>query len=313
MTLTIVGSVAFDSLQTPSGSRERILGGAATHASLAASFFTDVRIVGVVGDDFGDPEIEVLHSRGIHTDDLERVQGERTFCWAGRYDYDFNTAHTLDTQLNVFAQFSPKLSAESRAAQTLFLGNIQPDLQRDVREQCEATGLVGLDSMNYWIDTARDALIRALGLVDVALLNDAEARMLTGQASIVRAAREIRAWGPPLVVIKRGEYGAALFTEEGFFVLPALLLEKIVDPTGAGDSFAGGFLGYLDAHAGQLSEAVIRRAVAYGQVMGSFNVEDFGTQRVQRLELAEINTRFDELARMTHFEAVPLESRAAAR
>lgn len=311
MTLVIVGSVAFDSVETPWGRRDRILGGAATHASLAASFFTDVRVVGIVGEDFGDSAFEVLHARGVNTDDVEQVQGARTFFWSGRYDHDVNIAHTLDTQLNVFADFSPQLSPEAKAAQTVFLANIQPDLQREVRQQCTAAGLVALDSMNFWIETARDSLVQTMSLVNVVLLNDAEARSLTGELSLIKAARRIREWGPRIVVTKRGEYGAALFSEEGFFALPAYLLETVTDPTGAGDSFAGGFLGYLDGHAGQpLSDEHIRRAVTYGQVMASFNVEEFGTERIQRLTHDEINTRFHEFKQMTYFEAIPIESRA---
>lgn len=305
--LVIVGSVAFDSVETPFGKRERMLGGSAVHAGLAASFFTQVRVVGVVGDDFGDDELSVLQARGIDSDDIERVEGGRTFFWRGRYDYDLNTAHTLETQLNVFADFRPKLSAASRAADTLFLANIQPDLQAEVAKQCQAAGLVALDSMNLWIETARESLIRILSAVDVVLLNDAEARLLTEEANLARAARRIRDWGPRILVVKQGEYGAALFSEDGFFALPGYPLETVVDPTGAGDSFAGGLLGYLDAHAGQpISDEVARRAMTYGSVLASFNVEEMGTERVQRLTSEEINERFHEFKRITHFEAIPI-------
>ena len=312
MTLVVVGSIAFDAVRTPFGERKRMLGGSAVHFSLAASFFSDVRVVGPVGDDFGDEEYEVLHARGVVTDDIERVEGGKTFFWRGHYDYDLNTAHTDDTQLNVFGEFQPKLSPASRQADALFLANIQPALQLEVRRQCESAQIAGLDSMNLWIETARDSLAEAIAAVDLVLMNDAELRMLTEQPNLVRAAAAVRAMGPRVVVAKRGEYGAALFTEEGFFALPGYPLEDVLDPTGAGDSFAGGFLGYLDAHQGQaLSEPTLRRAMTYGSVMASFNVEQFGTERIQALTTDQINERFAEFKQMTHFEAVPLEARAA--
>lgn len=310
MSLVVVGSVAYDSVETPFGRRERMLGGSATHFALAASFFTQVRVVGVVGEDFAAEDLAVLAGRGIDTEDIEQVAGEQTFFWSGRYDFDLNTAHTLDTQLNAFATFAPKLSDLSKATPTLFLGNIQPDLQREVRQQCAVARLVGLDSMNLWIETARDSLVRTLAEVDVLLLNDAEARQLTGQANLVRAARQVAEWGPALLVVKRGEYGAALFSKAGFFALPGYPLETVVDPTGAGDSFAGGFLGYLAANCGDsdspIDDGMARRAMTYGSVMASFNVEEFGTERVRRLTTAEINARFQEFKRITEFEAVPI-------
>lgn len=306
MPLTVVGSVAFDAVQTPFGERDRMLGGSATHFALAASFFSQVRVVGVVGEDFGDEHVEVLHRRGINTEDLERVEGGRTFFWRGRYDYDVNTAHTLDTQLNVFAEFVPKPSQGSRDAQVLFLGNIQPGLQVAVRRQCTAR-LVGLDSMNLWIDTQREALLEAIGTVDAVLLNDAEVRALTREPNTVRAARKLRDLGPRFVVVKRGEYGAALFSESGFFAMPGYPLETVIDPTGAGDSFAGGFFGYLEGHGqGDLSPAVLRRAMAVGSVMASFNVEGFGTERVRDLTEAEIRERFDDFKAMMSVEALEL-------
>jgi sugar/nucleoside kinase (ribokinase family) len=309
MSVVVVGSVAFDSVATPFGERERMLGGSATHFSLAASFFTQVRVVGIVGEDFGDEETDVLTRRGIDTEDLERVAGGSTFFWRGRYDFDLNTAQTLDTQLNVFADFQPKLSEGSRTAGTLFLGNIQPGLQSAVRSEYEGGGLVGLDSMNLWIDTQRDALIDAIRSVDAVLLNDAEVRSLTGDPNTVRAARKLRELGPRFVVVKRGEYGAALFGEEGFFGMPGYPLETVVDPTGAGDSFAGGFFGYLEGHGdGELSQAVLRRAMAVGSVMASFNVEGFGTERVQALTDADIRQRFDEFKSMMSVESLELAS-----
>jgi sugar/nucleoside kinase (ribokinase family) len=309
MSLVVVGSVAFDSVATPFGERERMLGGSATHFSLAASFFTKVRVVGIVGDDFGDEQTEVLTRRGIETEDLERVAGGSTFFWRGRYDFDINTAHTLDTQLNVFADFRPKLSEASKEAGALFLGNIQPDLQSAVRSEYNGTGLVGLDSMNLWIETQRDALLDAIRTVDAVLLNDAEVRALTGEPNTVRAARRLRELGPRFIVVKRGEYGAALFGEDGFFGMPGYPLETVVDPTGAGDSFAGGFFGYLEGHGdGQLTQPVLRRAMAVGSVMASFNVEGFGTERVQALTEADIRQRFDDFKAMMSVEALELAS-----
>jgi sugar/nucleoside kinase (ribokinase family) len=310
MSLVAVGSIAFDAVRTPFGERERMLGGSAVHFSLASSFFTEVSLVGPVGDDFGEAEYQVLAARGVRTDDIEHVAGGNTFFWRGHYDYDLNVAHTDDTQLNVFGDFRPKLSEESKASESVFLANIQPDLQHEVRAQCDAATLVGLDSMNLWIDTARDSLVRAIGGVDLVLMNDAELRMLTEQANLIRAARDVMAMGPRMVVAKQGEYGAALYTEDSFFALPGYPLEDVVDPTGAGDSFAGGFLGYLDAIGPDaVDDQALRRAMTYGSVMASFNVEQFGTERVQRLTHGEINRRFEEFKLMTHLDAVPLELR----
>lgn len=302
MALTVVGSIAFDAVKTPFGERERMLGGAAVHFSLAASFFTEVRPVGPVGDDFGAEQFEVLESRGIVTEDIERVEGGQSFFWRGRYEYDLNVAHTEDTQLGVFAEFEPKLSPASQAADTLFLANIQPDLQRQVRAQCAAARLSGLDSMNLWIETAKDSLTAAIAEVDCLVVNDAEIRMLTGESNLARAARTVMDMGPRAVIAKQGEYGAALFTESGFFALPGFPLEDVRDPTGAGDSFAGGFFGYLDGVEGDLDDAELRRAMGYGTVLASFNVEEFGTERVSRLTREEIDARFEELRSMTQFE-----------
>ncbi|HWO84610.1 MAG TPA: PfkB family carbohydrate kinase [Solirubrobacterales bacterium] len=302
MSLTVVGSIAFDAVKTPFGERERMLGGAAVHFSLAASFFTEVRPVGPVGDDFGDEEFALLEQRGIVTEDVERVAGGQSFFWRGRYEYDLNVAHTEDTQLGVFAEFEPKLSEASRNADTLFLANIQPDLQRQVRAQCGAAKLSGLDSMNLWIETAKDSLTSAIAEVDVLVVNDAEIRMLTGESNLARAARAVMEMGPRAVIAKQGEYGAALFTGSGFFALPGFPLEDVRDPTGAGDSFAGGFFGYLDSCGDRFEEAELRRAMGYGTVLASFNVEEFGTERVSRLTREEIDARFEELRAMTQFE-----------
>lgn len=300
MSLTVVGSIAFDAVATPFGERERMLGGSAVHFSLAASFFTEVRVVGPVGDDFTQTELDVLENRGVITEDIERVSGE-TFFWKGHYEYDLNTAHTDDTRLNVFGEFQPKLSEKSSGADMLFLANIQPDLQRQVRAQCDGAGFVGLDTMNLWIDTARDSLVQAISEVDCLLINDAEIRQLTGEPNLARAAAAVMEMGPRAVVAKQGEYGAALFTPNGFFALPGFPLEDVHDPTGAGDSFAGGFLGYLDGREEEIDQAALRTAMGYGTVLASYNVEEFGTERVSRLTRDEIESRLVALRAMTDF------------
>ena len=310
MSVTVVGSIAFDAVTTPFGSRDRMLGGSAVHFALAASFFDTVHVVGPVGDDFGDAEREVLQARGVNIDDIEHVPGGQTFFWRGDYGWDLNDRRTLDTQLNVFAEFQPKLSDASRAADIVFLANIQPDLQREVRAQCKAARFVALDSMNLWIETARDSLIATIGGVDCLLLNDAELRELTREPNFIRAARQVREWGPRVIVAKQGEYGAAMFTEDGFFGLPAFPLETVVDPTGAGDSFAGGFMGYLSAHPdGELDHELLCQAMAYGTALASFNVEEFGVERVARLTTEEIADRVSELRRITHFVEKPIALR----
>jgi sugar/nucleoside kinase (ribokinase family) len=310
MSLTVVGSIAFDAVKTPFGERERMLGGAAVHFALAASFFDEVRVVGPVGDDFGEAEYEVLRTRGTVTDDVEHVPGGRTFFWKGEYGWDLNSRETLDTQLNVFEHFEPKLSETSCASEVLFLANIQPDLQLRVREQCRTARFVAMDSMNLWIDIARDSLVRTIESVDCVILNDAELRQLTGKPNVVQAARDILAWGPRVVVAKQGEYGAALITEDQFFALPAYPLENVIDPTGAGDSFAGGFVGYIAAHRDdELSDELLRRAMAYGTAVASYNVEEFGTERVARLTADEIAARVADLQRITRFEDAPITLR----
>ena len=241
MSLLLVGSVAFDAVETPFGKCEKMLGGSGSHFSISASFFTDVRIVGVVGGDFSAAEQAVFDAHNVDTSDLERIPEGKTFRWFGRYDYDLNVAHTLDTQLNVFADFQPKLSEVSKSARLVFLGNIQPDLQRGVREQVPNAELVALDTMNLWIDIARDSLLQTIKGVDVVIINDAEARQLTGIPNLIKAARTVLSWGPKALIVKRGEYGAALFTEKNYFAIPAYPLESVFDPTGAGDTFAGGY------------------------------------------------------------------------
>jgi sugar/nucleoside kinase (ribokinase family) len=310
MSVTVVGSIAFDAVKTPSGSRDRLLGGAATHFSLAASFFDEVRPVGPVGDDFGPEDLAVLQTRGTITDDVERVEGGKTFFWAGEYHDNLNRRETLETSLNVFQDFQPKLSLAAQDCDVLFLANIQPDLQLGVREQCAGARFVAMDSMDFWINSARDALERTIRAVDCLILNDEELEQLTRQPTTVAAAQELLSWGLKAVVSKHGKYGAALFTEEDVFSLPAYPLENVVDPTGAGDSFAGGFVGYVAAQRDEpLGHELFTRAMAYGTALASFNVEEFGTERVARLTNEEIAQRVDDLHRMTQFELSPLTLR----
>jgi sugar/nucleoside kinase (ribokinase family) len=312
MSITVVGSIAYDTVKTPFGERERMLGGAAVHFALAAAFFEQVRVVGPVGDDFGEQQLEVMRAKGVDIADIERVAGGKTFFWQGEYGWDLNSRETLDTQLGVFEGFEPKLSQGSRSSDVLFLANIQPDLQLDVRKQLPDASFVALDSMNLWIDIARDSLVSAIESVDCLILNDAELRQLTGKPNLVSAAREILSWespdgvrGPSVIVAKQGEYGAALITDDGFFALPAYPLETVIDPTGAGDTFAGGFVGYIAANLSEgLSDQLLRRAMAHATVLASFNVEEFGTERVERLQRPEIDARLRELHAITQFSGV---------
>jgi sugar/nucleoside kinase (ribokinase family) len=291
LALTVVGSIAFDAVTTPFGSRERMLGGSAVHFALAASFFDSVHVVGPVGEDFGDAHYALLRARGIDTGDIERVTGGQTFFWRGEYSWDLSERRTLDTQLGVFAGF-------------------EPQLQRQVRAQCPSARFVALDSMNLWIETERESLIETLAEVDCLMLNDAELRQLTREPNLIRAARMIHSWGPGVVIAKRGEFGAALITRQGFFALPAFPLETVLDPTGAGDCFAGGFMGYLAAHPeDDLGHELLSRAMAYGTALASFNVEEFGIERIARLTSEEVVQRVSELGRMTRFVAKPLALR----
>jgi sugar/nucleoside kinase (ribokinase family) len=252
----------------------------------------------------------VFAKHNVDTTDLEVVTEGKTFRWFGRYEYDLNVAHTLDTHLNVFAGFEPKLSNGSKNSRLVFLGNIQPDLQRGVRAQVPNAELVALDTMNLWIDTTRDSLQKTIEVVDLLIVNDAEARQLAEEPNLIKAARKILSWGPHTLIVKRGEYGAAMFTGEEYFAIPAYPLEAVFDPTGAGDTFAGGLMGYL-ASQEKLDHGALRRAMIFGSVMASFNVEEFGTDRVQRLTYEEINQRFSDFKRFTHFEEIPFERAAA--
>jgi sugar/nucleoside kinase (ribokinase family) len=306
MTVAVVGSIAFDSVRTPFGEADRVLGGAGVHAALTASRFTDVRLIAATGEDFGAEHEQLLRDHSIDLTDLERVPGGTTLNWSVRYDLDLALAQPEHLDLGVFEDWMPKLSPEAAAAKTLFLGVMDPERQIEVHSQWNGEGWAVLDTLRYWVETKRDALIQALGIADIALLTDQEARGLTGKPSLLDASQEIKSWGPKAVVIKRGEYGCSLLTGDGYFALPGYPLETVVDPTGSGDSFAGGLIGYMDLvpdH--ELSEAALRRAVTYGTVMASFCVEDFGAGRTAGLTRREIDHRVEDFRRTTHFEHVP--------
>lgn len=307
MSIVVVGSVAFDSLKTPFGEREKILGGAATYFSLSASHFTDVRVVAVVGEDFTAENEAVMTKRGVDTRGIQHVKG-KSFFWKGEYGDNVNEAKTLDTQLNVFAEFNPQIPDEYFDSDYLFLANIDPVLQTRVRDSMTGVKLVGGDTMNYWINDHRQNLGEMLKRVDVLLINDTEAKMLAGDSSLPRAAKKVLALGPKALVIKHGEYGATIFFRDGEFAgghhpfrAPALPLDEVRDPTGAGDSFAGGFMGYI-ASQGEVNRRVLKHAMFYGSVMGSFSVERFGTERLQELTREEIDERFNTFRELTHLD-----------
>jgi sugar/nucleoside kinase (ribokinase family) len=307
MAITVVGSVAFDSIETPAGRRERCLGGAATYFSLAASFFTDVRVIAVVGQDFGPQQQAVFDQHKIDTRGIERAAG-KSFFWEGSYLENLNEAKTHNTELNVFGSFEPKIPESYRDSEFLFLANIDPVLQRRVREAMPDVKLVAGDTMNYWIKDHRPALLEVLRGLDILLINDTETKMLADNRNLVKAARAVLEMGPRMLVVKQGEYGATAFfghANDGIgaktFRAPALPLEEVVDPTGAGDSFAGGFFGYL-ASEKELTAGAFRRAMFYGSVMGSFAVEQFGTDRLETLTRTEIDARFEQFRELTHLD-----------
>ncbi len=302
MGIVVVGTVAFDTVETPFGRGENVLGGSATYFSTSASFFTDVSLVAVVGEDFPEEHVQFLQSRAINTDGLQRIPG-KTFHWTGKYGYDLNEAQTLDTQLNVLMEFRPDLPESYRAAEYLFLANIDPDLQMEVLEQVTRPKLVACDTMNFWISSKPEALKRVLQKVDIVVINEGEARQFTNEANLVKAARSIIALGCKRLVVKRGEYGVLMFTADSVFAAPAYPLEEVFDPTGAGDTFAGGFMGYL-ANTGDLSEEGIRQAIVFGSVMASFNVEDFSLDRMKRLEYREIEARYKNFKTLTSFRDI---------
>jgi len=306
LSILVVGSVALDSVETPAGRRERTLGGACTYFATAASLYDRVAMVGVVGDDFPSEHVEFLCSRNVDTCGLQCVEG-RTFFWAGRYGADMGDAQTLDTQLNVFADFHPVVPPELCAAEYVFLANIDPDLQLEVLAQVGRPKLIALDSMNYWIESKHAALTRALRAVDVVLLNESEIKQFTGECNVAEAARRVLDLGPRALVIKRGRHGATLMTlgAEGAlapFFVPAYPVERVVDPTGAGDTFAAGFMGYLARAGGHLTLARMRRALVHGAIVASFTIEDFSIDRLRTLTMAQIDVRYAAMRRMTHFE-----------
>jgi sugar/nucleoside kinase (ribokinase family) len=306
MSLLVVGSVALDSVETPFGLKEDVLGGSATYFSTSAAFFTSVKMVAVVGEDFPQAHLDFLQSRGVDLEGITKEKG-RTFRWKGRYGWQLNEAETLDTQLNVLQTFAPKLPERYRDSQFVFLGNIHPELQSQVVDQVKAPKLVAADTMNFWINGSRPALLKTLKRVNLLFVNDAEARQLSGEHNIVRAARAILAMGPQRIVVKRGEYGALLFDQEHIFACPALPLADVFDPTGAGDTFAGGFMGTL-ATSERMDSEVLRRAMVMGSVMASFTVEKFSLERLREVNRADIRVRFGEFKRLTHFEELgPLE------
>ena len=298
--ILVVGSVALDSIETPFGEVSRVVGGAATYFSLAASHFTHVRVVAVVGDDFDDERMRVFEGRRIDLDGLQRVPGA-TFRWKGKYSNDLNDRETIYTFLNVFETFRPTIPVAYRASPFVFLGNIHPALQLEVLDQVESPALVAADTMNYWIEGTPDALRRVLARIDALIINDAEARELSGEPNLVKAARAIQAMGPKLLIIKRGEHGVLMTRPDGFFAAPGLPLEDVCDPTGAGDTFGGGFMGYL-AGCSAVTEDALARAVIAGSTMASFSVEGFGLTRLLRVTDEEIKRRFLEFQRMAHFE-----------
>ncbi len=305
MSILAVGSIAFDSIATPSGRVDNVLGGSATYFSLSASYFTDVRVVAVVGEDFTAENENVLKKRKVDTRGIEHAKG-KTFRWGGQYLENLNEAKTDFTELNVFEKFQPRIPAEFMDSKFLFLGNIHPSLQAAVRLEMDGVQLTGGDTMNFWIQGTRKELVDTLRLVDILLINDGEAKMLAGETSLPKAARKVLSMGPKALVIKHGEYGATIFFREGAFGVgshpfraPALPIEEVKDPTGAGDSFAGGFMGYI-ASQGEINREVVKRALFYGGVMGSFAVERFGTERLQSLTKEEIEARFQLFRELTH-------------
>ncbi len=311
MSILVVGSVALDTLETPFGRADDALGGSATFISAAASFFaSDIRLVGVVGEDFPQDGIDFLRSRGVDLAGLEVVPGGKTFRWSGRYHDDMNGRDTLDTQLNVFADFNPQIPADWRSPDFLALGNIHPALQQQVLGQmAKRPKLVVLDTMNLWIDLTPDELKATMARVDVVIVNDTEARQLTGESNLIRAAKAIRALGPSIVIVKKGEHGALLFTPTAFFSAPAYPLEDLFDPTGAGDTFLGGFIGYL-ARTGDLSDDNLKRAVVHGSVLASFCVEAFSVERLKTLTEAQVSERVNAFRDLSAFALETLDQAA---
>jgi len=299
MSILVVGTVAFDSIETPSGSAERVLGGSASYFAMGASFFAPVRIVGVIGKDFPEEHLDLFTRRGIDLQGLKRESGE-TFYWRGRYHEDLNVRDTIELHLNVLSGFVPRLPESYRDADYVFLGNIDPEMQLEVLSQLRCFRLVACDTMDYWINTSPQSLRKVLGKIETLVVNDSEARLLSGEHNIVRAARAILKMGPKTVLIKRGEYGVLQFSDSAVFAVPAYPLEEVFDPTGAGDSFAGGFLGQLE-RSGDSGEGALRRAIVYGSVVASFTVEDFGLKRLSSLTMDQIEERYRKFVDLTDF------------
>jgi len=299
LSITVVGTVAFDAIQTPFGKVDRCIGGSATYFSVAASFFSPVNLVSVIGDDFTDEDAAIFNGRDINLDGLQRIAGAKSFFWSGEYGFDLNVAKTRDTQLNVLAEFNPQLNERQRNAKVLFLANAQPDLQLTVKKQSNAP-VVALDTMNYWISSAKEALTRVFSEVDLLVINEAEVRQYTGEANLIKGARQILALGPETIVIKRGEYGVLMATKSAIFAAPAYPLENVFDPTGAGDTFAGGFLGYL-ASRDEVGDREMRRAIIYGSVLASFTVEKFSLDRLREITIDDVNARFEAFQQLMAF------------
>ncbi|MEO6260587.1 MAG: PfkB family carbohydrate kinase [Thermoanaerobaculia bacterium] len=301
MSILVVGTVAFDSIKTPFGTADHCIGGSATYFSVAASFFSEVDLIAVVGDDFGEEDMAIFHGRKIGLAGLQKVAGAKTFFWRGEYGFDLNAAQTKETQLNVIADFHPKLTVAQQNPDVLFLANIHPELQMDVLSQTKRPRIVALDTMNLWIDISRPALERVFSKVDLIIINEGEARQFTDEPNIIKAARMILALGPQTVVVKRGEYGSMMITADAVFAAPAYPLENVFDPTGAGDTFAGGFLGYL-ASRREMNDKELRRAIVFGSVLASFTVETFSLDRLREITLDDIHERYQDLRSLTHFD-----------
>ncbi len=307
MSILVVGSVALDSVKTPFGEVDRALGGSAVHFSAAASFFSRIHLVGVVGEDFPQEEIEFLRKRGVDFSGL-RVEKGKTFHWKGEYGFDLNVARTLETHLNVFESFSPEIPSHLQTPDYLFLGNIHPALQWKVLEQVKGPKLVALDTMNFWIESQKEMLKKVISRVDLVVINEGEARELTGHAFLLKAARTVQSWGPRIVIVKQGEYGALLFNQHEVFSAPGLPLESVKDPTGAGDSFAGGFMGYV-ASMNDISMKTLKQAVIVGSTMASFNVEAFSCRRLKDLTTSEINERMAVFKSLSHFDEIMIHKK----
>jgi sugar/nucleoside kinase (ribokinase family) len=301
VSITVVGTVAFDAIQTPFGKVDRCIGGSATYFAVAASFFSPVNLVSVIGDDFTDKDAAIFDGRNIDLEGLKRIPGAKSFFWSGEYGFDLNVAKTRETQLNVLEQFNPKLNERQRTAEVLFLANAQPDLQMDVLKQCKRPRVVALDTMNYWITSAKESLTRIFREVDLIIINEAEVRQYTQEANLVKGARQILDLGGNTLVIKRGEYGVLMITKDAIFAAPAYPLENVFDPTGAGDTFAGGFLGYL-ASRSEVHDKELRRSIIFGSVLASFTVEKFSLDRLREITLNDILERYEDFRALTHFD-----------